>query len=75
MKNKNRAVKIFTLKFRAANRDIFDAIKDGSKSVETRAATQRYRDIKTGDIVKLSCGGESFQKKLNAQKYFRQLKR
>ncbi|MBI5913245.1 hypothetical protein HY839_02260 [Candidatus Azambacteria bacterium] len=41
------------LKFRAKNRDIFEAIRDGRKKVETRAATEKFRDIKSGDTVTL----------------------
>lgn len=50
------------LKFRAVNRDIFNAIKKGKKKVETRAATEKYRKIRTGDILKLICGKERFTK-------------
>lgn len=57
-----RKDRVITLKFRAENRDIFEAIKSGAKKVETRAATKKYEDIKVGDIVKLSCGGDSFEK-------------
>lgn len=41
------------LRFREVNRDIFEAIQDGSKKVETRAATVRYQKIKKGDYVML----------------------
>lgn len=51
------------LRFRAVDRDIFEAIRDGEKKVETRAATTRYRDIKAGDILRFVCGKDSFEKK------------
>lgn len=54
--------KTHTLKFRAANRDIFEAVRTGKKRVETRAASVRYRNIKPGDIVEFACGKSRFQK-------------
>lgn len=51
-----------TLRFRAVNKDIFLDIKSGKKTVETRAATEKYRNIKNGDILVLSCGNEKFEK-------------
>lgn len=50
------------LKFRKVNKDVFTSIRDGVKKVETRAATEKYRDIKAGDIITLSCGKEKFEK-------------
>ena len=37
---------VVQLQFRAENRDIFEAIRAGVKKVETRAATEKFRDIK-----------------------------
>lgn len=54
--------KTHTLKFRAANRDIFEVIRIGKKRVETRAASVRYRHIKSGDIIEFVCGKSRFQK-------------
>jgi len=56
--------KIYTLRFRAVNEDIFQAIKNGKKKVETRAGTIKFRNIKKGDILKFVCGGKSFEKKI-----------
>lgn len=55
-------VKTVVIKFRVVNRDIFHAIKSGKKKVETRAATEKYRGIKAGDLLKLTCGNERFTK-------------
>jgi len=63
--------KIHTLRFRAVNRDIFEAIKKGKKKIETRAATKKYRNIKTGDRVRLVCGDNKFEKKIGEVKIFR----
>lgn len=54
--------KKYVLRFRAANKDIFDAIKEGKKKIETRAATVKYRNIKAEDIVVLACGAQRFEK-------------
>jgi ASC-1-like (ASCH) protein len=58
----NSKSKKYVLRFRAANKDIFDAIKEGKKKIETRAATKRYRNIKEGDVVILTCGAQKFEK-------------
>ena len=63
-----------TVKFRAVNRDIFLDIKSGKKTVETRAATERYQDIKAGDIIVLVCGEERFKKKVKKARIFKSIK-
>lgn len=49
----------YMLRFRAINRDTFQAIRVGTKKVETRAATIKYRDIKVGDVITFVCGPRS----------------
>ena len=63
----------YTLKFRAVNRDIFLDIKSGKKTVETRAATERYQNIKAGDIIVLVCGEEKFKKKVKKARIFKSI--
>ncbi|MDD2753483.1 MAG: hypothetical protein PHT44_02655 [Candidatus Portnoybacteria bacterium] len=58
------------IKFRAENRDIFEVIKSGEKKIETRAATEKYRKIQTGDKVCLSCGRKKFIKQVVAARVF-----
>lgn len=60
-----------TLKFRTVNRSIFLDIKSGKKTVETRAATERYQNIKAGDIIVLVCGEERFKKKVKKARIFK----
>ncbi|MFH1401753.1 MAG: ASCH domain-containing protein [Parcubacteria group bacterium] len=62
------------LRFRAKNRDIFKAIKDGTKKVETRAATRKFRDIKKGDCLFLVCGKEKIKKRVKRVKIFKTIK-
>ncbi|OGN04317.1 MAG: hypothetical protein A2831_01290 [Candidatus Yanofskybacteria bacterium RIFCSPHIGHO2_01_FULL_44_17] len=63
--------KLYTLRFKAVNRDIFDAIRGGKKKVETRAATAKYRNIKAGDLVILVCSKNKFTKLIAKAKIFK----
>lgn len=62
--------KIHTLRFRAVDRGIFDAIKNGVKRVETRAATEKYQAICAGDTLRFVCGDSEFTKRIVAVKQF-----
>ena len=42
--------------------------------METRAATERYQNIKAGDVIILVCGKEIFQKKIKKVKIFKSIK-
>src|SRR3989344_5482859 len=65
--------KKYTLRFRAVNKDIFDAIKSGKKTVETRAATVKYKDIQAGDSLVLICGTQRFEKKIKKATIFKSI--
>jgi ASC-1-like (ASCH) protein len=58
------------LRFREKNRDIFEAIKQGRKKVETRAATQKYRKISSGDTIFFICGKDSSKKEVKSVEIF-----
>ncbi len=64
-------MKKYTLRFRAVNKDIFLDIKTGKKTVETRAASEKYSDIKDGDLIILVCGKDRFEKKIKRAKIFK----
>ena len=67
-------MKKIILRFNISNRNSFDSfvnIKNGTKSVETRAATKKYRGIKAGDIIIFSCGKEKFSKIVKRVRYFK----
>lgn len=66
--------KIYTLRFRAVDRVIFDAIKDGKKKVETRAATKKYESISQGDILRFVCDNSEFRKEVVTAKKFNSIK-
>jgi ASC-1-like (ASCH) protein len=57
------------LRFRAVNRDIFEAICDGTKKIETRAATIKFQNIKEGDKLVLVCGKGKVEKVVKTADY------
>jgi ASC-1-like (ASCH) protein len=61
------------LKFRAVDKDIFEAILAGSKKIETRAATEKYRNLKAGDTVVLACGKKRVERKIKKVELFRSM--
>ena len=54
----------YILRFRAGNKDIWLAIKNGKKKVETRAGTPKYQKVVVGDELEFVCDGKKFIKKL-----------
>lgn len=62
MNGMEKSHKQIVLRFRAANKDIFDMIRKGEKRIETRAATVRYGVISTGDEIVFVCGNKHFKK-------------
>ena len=44
------------------NRDIFEAIGSGEKKVDTRAASPKFINIKSGDVLKIVCGKDYFER-------------
>jgi ASC-1-like (ASCH) protein len=66
-----RKAKTYTLRFAKGNKDTFEHIKAGRKTVETRAGTVRYRDIQKGDMLVCSCDGKKIQKKVKKVSHFK----
>jgi ASC-1-like (ASCH) protein len=58
------------LRFNKTNRDIFEAIRDGRKRVETRAATVKYADLEPGETLTFVCDGERFDRTISAVSHF-----
>ncbi len=56
--------KTYILNFREVDRDAYDLICNGKKSIETRAAAEKFADIVAGDILTLICGTDSSQKEV-----------
>jgi ASC-1-like (ASCH) protein len=63
--------KKYTLRFRAINQKTWQNIKTGRKTIETRAATVRYKDIKAGDVLVLVCGKNRFEKRIKTVRKFK----
>jgi ASC-1-like (ASCH) protein len=72
--DKKEKTKNITLRFRATNRDIFEAIRSGKKKIETRAGSPKYFDIKAGDTLVFVCGKERFNKKVKSVHKFKSIK-
>ena len=59
------------LRFRQDDKEIFEDIRSGKKSVETRAATIKFKNIKPGDAVVFICGKDRFEKKVKTVQTFK----
>lgn len=66
--------KEITIRFRAVNRDIFLAIKNGTKKIETRVATKKYQKIQKGDTLVFVCGKNKFKKQIKNTEHFHSVK-
>lgn len=64
-------MKTWTMRFRAVDKDNFDEVRSGLKSVETRAATVKYVPIEIGDRIKFVCGKDSFTKTIKKKYHFK----
>ena len=64
-------MKTHILRFRAINRDTFEALKSGEKKVETRAGSPKYQKVKEGDALKLVCGKKHFIRSVKEVKRFK----
>ena len=63
-----------TIRFRAVNRDIFLAIKNGTKKIETRAGTKKYQNIQKGDTLVFVCGKNKFKRRIKNIEHFSSVK-
>ncbi len=61
----------FILRLRAEDGSVFNCLKNGSKSIETRAATSRYRNIKPGDTLVFVCGSKKLIKQVKKVRKFK----
>lgn len=66
-------MKKWVLRFRAKDKNNFLEIKRGLKTVETRAATERYQNIKRGDRLIFVCGKERLEKTVKKARIFRSI--
>lgn len=63
-------MKNYRLVFRVVDRDKFNEIIEGIKTIETRAATTKYQAIHKGDIVTFVCGGAEISKTVTRVEHF-----
>ena len=45
----------------------------GEKTIETRAATDKYRKIKENDVLEFVCGSETLKKKVKEIIYYKSI--
>lgn len=64
---------IYALRFRQEDKKLFEALRDGTKSIEIRAASPKYIHIKKGDTLVFLCGGEKFSKTVARKEKFSNL--
>lgn len=72
----NGITKQYVLRFSRSNPDSvfsFKALRVGSKKIETRAATPKYRRINIGDKLIFRCGDEKFEKRVSRVKVFKNI--
>lgn len=55
---------------REVDRDIFDQVVSGVKTIETRAGTPKYRAVEVGDSMLFVCGKDSFVKQIKSVRHF-----
>ena len=56
---------------RKIDKIVFDSIKNGSKSIETRAATDKYKKIEVGDILEFKCEDKHLAKEITKIQHFK----
>lgn len=66
-------MKKITLKIRQQDKNIFDWIVRGEKTIETRAATKKYKDIGKGDTLIFACGLDRLEKTVIEVNWFRDI--
>lgn len=64
-------MKTWTLRFRATDKDDFRELRQGLKTIETRAATKKYRAILPGDALLIICGKQKLRRKIVAVYHFK----
>ncbi|HXK36696.1 MAG TPA: hypothetical protein VJ553_03895 [Candidatus Paceibacterota bacterium] len=55
---------------RAVDRQVFEALRNGTKSVETRAGSPRYQNVQAGDTAIFDCGDDRITRKIVAIRKF-----
>jgi len=66
-------MKKYYLKIRESDKIFFEVIKNGIKTVDTRAATKKFQHIKKEDILVFVCGNKKIEKKIKQIDYFQNI--
>jgi ASC-1-like (ASCH) protein len=61
------------LPFQATDKQMFDDIKSGLKSIETRAGTVAYQKIVEGDTLTFTCGKDKLVKVVKEVRHYNSL--
>ncbi len=64
-------MKNWTLRFRASDKKLFGELVSGAKSIETRAATIKFKPIEVGDTLTFVCGTERCVKKVMKKSHWK----
>jgi ASC-1-like (ASCH) protein len=63
-------MKIHRVVFREVDRGKYNEVVQGLKTIETRAATIKFKDITVGDKLKFVCGKDAFEKSITGVKHY-----
>lgn len=63
----------YNLLIREVDKKVFEAIKKGDKTIETRAATEKHRKVKQGDVLVFKMQGEKLEKEVKKVEYFKSI--
>ena len=63
-------MKTLNLIFREVDRATFEHIKNGEKTIETRAGLPEYNGIEAGDQLIISCGNDTITKTVKEALHF-----
>ncbi len=63
----------YIFKIRKIDKEVFDSINDGQKTIETRAATEKYKKVVSGDTLIFVCGNERIERKVGKVEFYKNI--
>ncbi|HUD81198.1 MAG TPA: hypothetical protein VMR08_01030 [Patescibacteria group bacterium] len=63
-------MKVHRVVFREVDRDKYNEVVQGLKTIETRAATVKFKDIAAGDKLNFVCGKDVFEKTIASVRHY-----
>ena len=70
---KAESSKKWVIRFRVKDGRNFDEIASGTKAIETRAATAKYKKVRVGDTLVIVCGKHRLDKKVKKVEHFKSI--